>query len=195
VFVHDRGSRKTTRLAAPADGFHAFAPQISTAGRHVAYAVAPHAYETNSVQNVSEETFVHDLARGTRRLVSVTSDGQRVPGEGEPVMFVAGYPHPTISGDGDLVAFHSIAPLVPDDGNGVRDVFVHQVSTGTTTRVSVSSVGAEADGASRWASLSSDGRVVVFDSVAPDLVDGGDRCQDRFPRECGDVFVHELAFL
>ena len=46
-----------------------------------------------------------------------------------------------------FVSFHSDATnLVAGDTNGLRDVFVHNSRTGQTTRVNVSSAGAEATG-------------------------------------------------
>ena len=47
-----------------------------------------------------------------------------------------------MSTDGRYVAFASDATnLVPDDTNGVRDIFVHDNQTGLTERVSVGPVG------------------------------------------------------
>jgi Tol biopolymer transport system component len=61
---------------------------------------------------------------------------------------------------------------VAGDNNGVTDVFVHDLSTGTTTRVSVSSTGAQANGASfalGHKAISDDGNLVVFESDATNL--------------------------
>lgn len=81
---------------------------------------------------------------------------------------------PAISGDGRWTAFASLAEdLVPGDGNGVFDVFVHDSESGTTERASVSTAGAEADGPSGGVGnpgISADGRFVVFDSLATNLV-------------------------
>ncbi|MCO6430990.1 MAG: hypothetical protein J5J00_09025 [Deltaproteobacteria bacterium] len=53
---------------------------------------------------------------------------------------------PSLSSDGTLVAFSSTAPnLVTGDGNTRGDVFVHNRSDGSTSRVSVSSAGVEGD--------------------------------------------------
>ena len=90
-----------------------------------------------------------------------------------------------ISDDGRYVTLSSDASnLVGGDTNGVRDVFVHDRNTGTTTRVSVRSNGAEANGDSSSGSISADGRYVTFHSDASNLV-GGDTNGIR------DVFVHD----
>src|SRR6184192_2392776 len=79
---------------------------------------------------------------------------------------------PALSADGRIAAFYSDASnLVTGDSNGLRDVFVRDRGTGQTTRVSVSSSGAEANGDSFAPSLSADGRYVAFASAASNLVD------------------------
>ena len=58
------------------------------------------------------------------------------------------------------------------DANNAGDIFVHDRQTGQTTRVSVSSSGAEAQGASNDPAISADGRFVAFVSDAANLVAG-----------------------
>jgi uncharacterized repeat protein (TIGR01451 family) len=98
---------------------------------------------------------------------------------------------PSVSESGRFVAFASFADnLVPEDTNGVTDIFVRDRLTGTTQRVSVSSAGRQADGPSGLLglmggpSISGDGRYIAFDSDATNLA-RGDR--DISP----DVFVHD----
>lgn len=80
---------------------------------------------------------------------------------------------PAISADGDHVAFESPAGnLQPGDFNLLTDVFVRDIGAGTTERVSVGLGGADPDGPSSHASLSADGRLVVFESSATNLVPG-----------------------
>lgn len=92
---------------------------------------------------------------------------------------------PAISADGRFVAFDSEADdLVPGDDNRVTDVFVRDRRTGRTSRVSVSSTGAEGDRGSFTPAISGDGRFVAFVSEATDLV-AGDTNDDP------DVFLHD----
>ena len=78
-----------------------------------------------------------------------------------------------ISAEGRYVALWSRASnLVPHDTNNADDIFVHDCKTGQTERVSVSTSGAQADGASALPSISADGRFVVFASGATNLVPG-----------------------
>jgi Tol biopolymer transport system component len=90
-----------------------------------------------------------------------------------------------MSADGRYVAFWSAASnLVPNDTNGVPDVFVRDRLTGTTQRISVASNGGEADGESRDPSISADGRYVAFWSHATNLVPDDTNGH-------ADVFVHD----
>src|SRR2546430_262258 len=78
---------------------------------------------------------------------------------------------PAISPDGRFIAFISNATnLVSGDTNGFADVFVRDLKTHRTRRVSVSSAGAQANGASYNPSISADGRFVAFYSGATNLV-------------------------
>ena len=76
-----------------------------------------------------------------------------------------------ISADGLHVAFESEATnLVRDDGNQQLDVFVRDLATGVTERVSVSSEGVEGDDISFEPRISADGRFVAFTSRASNLI-------------------------
>ncbi len=83
---------------------------------------------------------------------------------------------PDISGDGNTVAFVSAASnLVPGDTNGFYDIFVHNIHLGLTERISVSSLGVQADDASSYAPyISYDGQIVAFNSSASNLTSDSD---------------------
>src|SRR5262249_2701697 len=102
---------------------------------------------------------------------------------GEPGNAASG--RPDVSANGRYVAFQSLARnLVPDDHNGDgqyevgdevvegSDVFVRDLASGTTERVSVARDGSEAQGDSGFGSISADGERVAFESNAPNLTDG-----------------------
>ena len=92
----------------------------------------------------------------------------------------------TISGYGRFVAFQSSASnLVLGDFNGLDDIFIRDRLDGTTVRVSVSSGGVEADADCYQPSINADGRYVVFDSPATNLVPGD-------ANGYYDVFVRDL---
>jgi hypothetical protein len=79
----------------------------------------------------------------------------------------------SVSSDGRYIGFVSLATnLVPNDTNGVQDVFVYDRLTSHTERISEDSSGIEGNGESSRPGLSSDGRYVVFQSDASNLVAG-----------------------
>ena len=73
---------------------------------------------------------------------------------------------------------------VPGDGNASYDTFVHDRNTGETTWISVDSAGIEGNGHCFSPSISANGRLVAFDSLADNLVPGDDNGSY-------DVFVHD----
>jgi Tol biopolymer transport system component len=122
---------------------------------------------------------------GTTERASVDSD------EGQADLFAAapgvtiGSFHPSISSDGQIVAFDSNATdLVAGDTNGVFDVLVRDRGAGTTQRVSVSSAGAQANDLSATPDVSGNGRFVAFGSGATNLVAGDTNgVEDIFVRD------------
>ncbi|MFI5592411.1 hypothetical protein ACIA5G_45685 [Amycolatopsis sp. NPDC051758] len=180
VFVRYRGVPMTIRASVSTSGAQANGdssrPALSTFAERVAF-------ESNASNLVSGDTngvldiFVRNLysPQSTDR-VSVSSKG--VQGNGESAAA-------SISDDAREVSFSSVATnLVPNDTNGVGDVFVRDVVAGTTTRVSVSSTGAQANGQSFLSSTH--GSYVAFVSSASNLVPGDTNGAD-------DVFVRDLV--
>jgi len=179
IFVLDLASGETTRVSLGPEGVEgddrSGKPSISADGRFVAFeSAAGNLVEDDS--NGKQDIFVHDRQTGETTRVSVASDGSEALGSST---------WPSISADGNLVAFTSLAPnLVADDSNSLGDVFVHDLSTRETTRVSLGVDGLESDGVSEEPWISSDGRSVAFASMATNLV-AGDSNEDR------DAFVHD----
>ena len=184
VFVHDCVTGRTTRVSVgrggrQGNGASGFAA-ISADGRFVAFTSAAWnlvGRDTNGTSDV----FVHDRSTGRTRLVSVSSVGVEGNRDSEG---------PAISAHGRFVAFTSDASnLVAGDTNHIADVFVHDRDTGRTTRVSVSSGGAQAAGfptgtGSNSPAISADGRYVAFHSEAQNLV-------RRDTNDTFDIFVRD----
>jgi hypothetical protein len=186
------------------DGSDFLQPALSGDGRYLAYVVTSDAViagDTNSMPDV----VVRDRVSGAVVRVSVASDGTQANG-------ASGWPR--ISASGRYVAFWSEAStLVAGDGNGVRDVFLHdrdadgngvfdETTPGArlTTRVSVASNGAQGNAASALdgdvfvpglavdaqLDLSPDGLWVAFRSSASNLV-----LDDT--NGMADVFLYDVA--
>ena len=82
--------------------------------------------------------------------------------------------YPSVSGNGRYVVYQSAAAnLVVGDNNGHIDIFMTDTTTGITTLVSRDNSGSGADGSSTLPSISGDGDVVIYQSMATDLVAGG----------------------
>ena len=146
-------------------------PAISGDGRFVAFASLADNLVPNDT-NGAADTFVHDRLTNTTERISVSSREREGNGH-SGLVGVAAYP--AISADGRFVAFASEADnLVSGDRNGLADIFVRDRQLGTTERVSVSSIGEEANGTSQGPALSADGRFVAFHSDAQNLVPGFD---------------------
>mgnify|MGYP003630268343 CR=1 FL=1 len=92
---------------------------------------------------------------------------------------------PSVSADGRYVAFQSSSNnLVPDDYNGVQDIFLRDLAAATIRRVSLSSPGEQGNAASFDAAVSEGGQYVAFASDATNLVDDdGNGFRDVFLRD------------
>ncbi len=179
-FVHDRLTGETTRISTASDGSQAndfsFAPgSLSADGRYVVF----DSDASNLVPgdtNAATDIFLHDRKTAETTRVSISSGGVQAND-----FSLAG----SISVDGQVIVFTSAASnLVPGDMNNQSDIFVHDRRTGDTKRVSVSSDGSQANGSSVDSRVSANGQLVVFDSMATNLV-MGDTNRQR------DVFVHD----
>jgi uncharacterized repeat protein (TIGR01451 family) len=155
-------------------------PSISDDGRFVAFVSLAENLVAEDT-NLATDVFVRDRLLGTTERVSVSSSGRQGNGNSGLLNLMGG---PNISGDGRFVAFSSEASnLVRGDRNANPDVFVHDRLTHETTRVSVSSAGAEANAGGTEPDISRDGRFVSFLSFADNLVPDGNFT--------GDVYVHD----
>ena len=181
VFVRDRLSDTTSRVSVASDGTQANGssedPTISPDGRYVAF-------RSNATNLVSGDTnnkydiFVHDRQTGTTTRVSVTNSGAQATGASDS---------PVVARDGAAVVFRSFASnLVSGDTNGETDIFVRDLVAGSTTRVSVSSAGAQGNAGTDGPTISDDGRFVAFDSTASTLVAGDTNA-------VSDVFLRDRA--
>lgn len=180
VFLRDRVARTTTRISRPASGGEpnntSYLPALSPSGRFVAF--YSHASNlTPGDTNDDGDVFVYDRTARATELVSVSSAGV----QGNYASW-----KPAISGNGRFVAFNSGASnLVPGDRNGRMDVFVRDRKAGTTVLVSLAADGTQGNALSQYPSISRDGRQVVFQSEATNLVSGD-------TNNAADLFLRRL---
>ena len=161
AFVCDRATGKTRRI--PPTGLGVYAGALSANGRY-------------AILQADENVYRYDLRR--RNLLPLTAGANGWSEE------------PSISAGGRYVAFTSIASnLVRGDTNKLPDVFVRDILTGKTTRVSVTSAGRQGTGkrysnGSNAPAISSDGRYVAFHSDMTNLVRGD-------TNRVFDIFLHD----
>ena len=166
-FVHATGAGGTETESvgiggAPANGASS-ETSISADQRFVAFESDASNLVAGDVNGV-RDVFVRDRQAATTTLVSVATGGAQGNGPSS---------RPSISSDGRYVAFESAATnLVAGDTNAASDAFVHDLQNGVTTRVSVTTAGGQANGASAAPAISGDGGAIAFESLATNLVTG-----------------------
>lgn len=175
VFYHDRTTRETIAVTTAGDGT-SFDPHISEDGRFIVFS----SQATNLVpddDNNNTDIFLFEIENGSITRISTAAGG----GDSDDDSVL-----PVISSNGQYIAFQSWATnIVADDTNNEADIFVHDRSSGVTTRVSVSSLQSEGNAASYEPDISLNGRYVVFYSEADNLVPND--TNGKF-----DIFIHDF---
>ncbi len=184
VFVRDRLDGTTTRVSVGSSVKFGTNPSISADGRYVVFSGS--ALNLPGHTGNEPEVWLYDRDTEQTTLISNYWD---INGEG---LFPQSF-FPVISADGRYVAFTSngahLANINTD--SSVYNVFLYDRVTGVMTSVTdqLENMGTRADGNSYVKSISADGRYVVFESDADNLVDiaslGGDTNNKR------DVFVFD----
>lgn len=181
--ANSEGQGITTRVSVASDGASgndsSFQAQISADGRFVVFGSAASNLVPDDT-NGAFDAFLHDRSTGETIRVSLSSSGEEGDGDVNEV---------AISSDGQVVAFSSHATnMVAGDTNGVSDLFVRNLVTGTTLRASVANDGTQGNGdvGNGYITLSHDGDRVAFTSNASNLV-GGDNNDEP------DVFVRKIT--
>ena len=184
AFIKDLETGAITRISTDSSGAQAvggntYNVRFSSDGQFVVFESGA----TNLVAgdtNNRTDIFVKNLATGAVTRVSTNASGGQV--------MIGNSNSPSLSPDDRFVAFYSTAStLVAGDTNTSADIFVKDLKTGEVTRLSTNSSGAEAIGGdSRYPIFSPDGRSVVFQSAANNLVTGDTNAS-------ADIFVRSFA--
>jgi Tol biopolymer transport system component len=164
VMQHNRATGSTTCLSIDADGQPAndaaLFPEITPDGRIVVF--LSRASNLDPACDTGDlHVYRYDVVGDEMTCISVAPDGVDADGQA--------FGHSRLSADGRTVLFYSTSTnLVAGDTNAQGDVFVRDLVFGLTTRVSNAST--QADGPSFGPDLSADGRFVVYESDATNLV-------------------------
>ena len=192
LFLRDVAAGSTIRVSTAADGTEADSATVSGDMSRDGQIVLMMSYADNLVTGDTNEicdVFVHDLVAGTVVRASVDSNGgELVWGGGNPYLPDGN----AISPDGRLVAFPSfVSDLASGDDNNAVDVFLRDLTAGTTTAISVDSAGSfspmeypiygvHADG------ISDDGRFILMEGAALELA-----AHERTGRNLDDVYIRD----
>jgi len=187
IFAHDLETHQTTLVSVNPAGGEAdgdcsrgmrsrVSNCISHNGRYVVFVsrgtnlVAP---ETGTNWDI----YRRDRQANTTILVNLSSTGVR--GQGSCDI-------PSVSDDGNVVAFESVDDTLDAKDNNVHsDIYARNLQTSKTVLVSVAATGNAGNHDSWFPSISGDGRFVAFESWASDLI-----ASDKGPH--GDIFVRDL---
>jgi Tol biopolymer transport system component len=154
----------TTQAGEQGNDRGSYGPSFSASGRYVTF----ESFSSNLAPgdtNGTIDVFKKDLRTDELTLVSTNADGE-LANDGSQSL--------GISANGRYVLFGSSADnLVAHDDNGVRDIFVKDTRTSEVSLVSADAAGQVGQGGESFgASISANGRYVVFNSQAKNLVPG-----------------------
>ena len=156
-----------------------FAPALSADNQHVAFISYAKDLVTNDDLAEYYDVFIRDLTTSNTTLVSVNLSGV---GGGNDHSIT-----PSVSSNGNRVVFASAASnFVVNDTNNVSDIFLRDLSAGVTLLISVGPDGVTpGNSPSKNPHISDDGRFVIFESAASNLV-----ANDT--NNASDVFIRDL---
>jgi len=177
VFRRDIWLGETRRLSQTAGGApngNSMDAQMDAAGERIVFVSM--ATDLSATETVGKDVYLFDALAGTTELVTQTVGGAG----GDGISYF-----PTISGNGQVVAFHSNANnLVAADRADVTDVVLRELSSERFELISKSTGGAVANDHNTHPALDFSGTRVAFRSDASNLIVGD-------TRGFGDVLIHD----
>ena len=160
-----------------------YEPSISGDGNMVAF--------TSTASNISltekgisnNNVFLRDLQKGTTSMISIDPLAHKGGGGSKP----------SISQNGNRIAFYShTSTLVPNDKNGIWDIFLWEKNKAFLKRVSLTADGKEREQGNESANrvvspaISGNGRYIAFSTTATNMVPGD-------AKNYQDVFVYDIT--
>lgn len=137
-------------------------PAPDSSGNLVAFDTSTAIAATDSNSNF--DVYLKNITTGAVEQISVSSGGAGGNAQSQD---------PDMSADGTRIVFESNANNLDIGDTGLDfDIFIRDLNLGTTTRISKAAGGGEADDHSFNPRISADGRYVVFESDAANLVAG-----------------------
>jgi len=183
VFLRDRKTGILVHVSKDPAGLTAgngssYDPCISANGRRIVYYSNSDNLAAGDLDS-GDDLFLYDVRTGANSILPVNADG--VPADGTSQIYGN-----ALSQNGRWLVFNSNATnLAPGTGAGINQVYLLDLNKGAVTLLSVDPAGIPGNGPSQAPSISPNGKWVVFESNAPNLV-AGDLNADR------DIFVRDL---
>ncbi len=186
VFHRDVRTGRTSMVSegvggTPPDGESGM-PSIDNSGRFVAFeSIASNLVAGESLPGIMKNIYVRDVATRTTRRISTSTDNGFADGNCES---------PSISGDGNLVVFASMADNLVLPARGIerkKEVYARNLQSGTIRRITGAPDNVTPpNGDSSNPVISRDGQYVAFLSYASNLVTNDSN-------GVGDVFLRDLS--
>ncbi len=184
VFLRDQSNGMTTLVSKSRNGNGASADDtsyqaaISATGRYIVFVSSAGDLVARNVNNNKYNIYRYDRDTDITTLVSIT-DRFADLSNGDSY-------NPQVTPDGRYVVYESYASnLVDDDQNGSSDIFRIDLQAGRTSRASVSTNEAQGNDHSNNPQITPNGRYIVFQSEAVNLVAGIDA------NNAPDVFLRD----
>ena len=186
VYMWQAATNTIRKVSKGADGKEAnadsYEPSVSGDGSHVAF--------TSTASNISatekgvsnNNVFLYDVEKDNSVMISIDPISRKGGGGSKP----------SISHDGNRIAFYShTATLVPNDNNGLWDIFLWEKNIPTLKRISLTADGKERNQGTESAnrivapSISGNGQYIAFATTATNMVPGD-------INSFQDVFVYDV---
>ncbi len=188
IYTFDIQQKRSTLISAGLDSLPANGastnPSISADGQFVVFESTAHNLQMSSFpdgiygNNNAKNVFLFDSLTEEIQLISKTIDNEPINDNSTTSL------NSVISKDGAFVVYQSANPyIVPDDRNGRTDIFLYEIATDKTTRISVNLDGIESNNHSAHPDISHNGQFVVFSSLSTNL-------DKDLPANKWHVFVH-----
>ena len=186
IFVWHSATNKIETVSIGAKGVEedaeSYEPSVSGDGNLIAF--------TSTASNIckigkgisNNNVFLRDLQKDTTIMISIDPQARKGGGGSKP----------SISGDGNRIAFYSTATLVPDDNNGFWDIYLWDRNTKKLKRVSLTNDHKERNQGSESANrivapaISGNGQFIAYTTTASNMVAGDDN-------NLQDVFVYNIS--
>lgn len=160
IFLRNRILGETKRISMGFDGSEAnrdsYNAKISGDGKYVVFQSGASNLVESDINGTYSDIFRYDVESESLELVSVSSLGAQDPNDSSAI--------PAISSDGNVIAFFTDGTLDGADNDSRDDIYVRNMSEGTTELVSVTNTGLNDSGRAgdSWIDISNDGSKVVF---------------------------------